>query len=114
VRRFESCWGRLFLAWPASAPWALPGAAGPPDPVRGFITGAFIGLGFQISEDILYGFQGASAHFGLNQGTLVGQTLVARGLAGLFSHTMFSAIYCAGLMWLLNRDGSDHRLRGSA
>jgi RsiW-degrading membrane proteinase PrsW (M82 family) len=81
-------------------------------PFDGFITGAFIGLGFQISEDILYGFQGATAQFGLNQGSLVGQTLLVRGLAGLFSHTMFSAIYCAGLMWLLNRDGSDHRLRG--
>jgi RsiW-degrading membrane proteinase PrsW (M82 family) len=81
-------------------------------PFDGFIVGAFIGLGFQISEDILYGFQGASAQFGLNQGTLVGQTLLLRGLAGLFSHTMFSAIYCAGLMWLLNRDGSHHRLRG--
>jgi RsiW-degrading membrane proteinase PrsW (M82 family) len=81
-------------------------------PFDGFITGAFIGLGFQISEDILYGFQGATAQFGLNQGSLVGQTLLVRGLAGLFSHTMFSAIYCAGLMWLLNRDGSGHRLRG--
>jgi RsiW-degrading membrane proteinase PrsW (M82 family) len=81
-------------------------------PFDGFIIGAFIGLGFQISEDILYGFQGATAQFGLNQGSLVGQVLLGRGLAGLFSHTMFSAIYCAGLMWLLNRDGSDHRLRG--
>jgi RsiW-degrading membrane proteinase PrsW (M82 family) len=81
-------------------------------PFDGFIVGAFIGLGFQISEDILYAFQGASAQFGSNQGTLVVQMLALRGGAGLFSHTMFSAIYCAGLMWLLNRDGSNHRLRG--
>jgi RsiW-degrading membrane proteinase PrsW (M82 family) len=60
-------------------------------PFDGFITGAFIGLGFQISEDILYGFQGASAHFGLNQGTLVGQTLVARGWPGC-SRTPCSAL----------------------
>jgi RsiW-degrading membrane proteinase PrsW (M82 family) len=81
-------------------------------PFDGFIVGAFIGLGFQISEDILYAFQGASAQFGSNQGSLVVQMLALRGAAGLFSHTMFSAIYCAGLMWLLNRDGSNHRLRG--
>jgi protease PrsW len=81
-------------------------------PFDGFIVGAFIGLGFQISEDILYAFQGASAQFGSNQAALVGQTLALRGASGLFSHTMFSAIYCAGLMWLLNRDGSNHRLRG--
>lgn len=81
-------------------------------PFDGFIVGAFIGLGFQISEDILYAFQGASAQFGSNQVTLVFQMLALRGAAGLFSHTMFSAIYCTGLMWLLNRDGSNHRLRG--
>jgi protease PrsW len=81
-------------------------------PFDGFIVGAFIGLGFQISEDILYAFQGASAQFGSNQGTLVVQMLALRGASGLFSHTMFSAIYCAGLMWLLNRDGSNHRARG--
>ncbi|WP_375484793.1 PrsW family intramembrane metalloprotease [uncultured Jatrophihabitans sp.] len=81
-------------------------------PFDGFILGAFIGLGFQISEDILYAFQSGSAQFGTNQ---VGQALhiiVLRAGSGFFSHAMYSAIYCAGLIWLLDRDGSHHRLRG--
>ncbi|MFG1646652.1 PrsW family intramembrane metalloprotease [Amycolatopsis sp. NPDC049252] len=69
----------------------------------GFIIGAFIGLGFQVFEDVLYVYNGAAQSFGANQiGTSL-QVFVSRGAAGIVSHALFSAIFCTGLMWVLGR-----------
>ncbi|MFI5592220.1 PrsW family intramembrane metalloprotease [Amycolatopsis sp. NPDC051758] len=69
----------------------------------GFLIGAFIGLGFQVFEDVLYVYNGAAQTFGANQiGTSL-QVFVIRGAAGIVSHALFSAIFCAGLMWVLGR-----------
>jgi RsiW-degrading membrane proteinase PrsW (M82 family) len=81
-------------------------------PFAGFVIGAFIGLGFQISEDILYAFESGAARFGSDQAGQAAAIFGARGIAGLFSHTLYSALYCAGLIWLLDRDGSGRRGRG--
>jgi RsiW-degrading membrane proteinase PrsW (M82 family) len=70
----------------------------------GFVAGAFIGLGFEISEDILYVFNGAAADFGTNQASSTIQIAVARAASGAVSHAMFTAFVCAGLMWILGRD----------
>jgi protease PrsW len=83
-------------------------------PFHGLILGAFIGLGFQIAEDMLYAFEAGFGQFGTNQAGQALQSVVQRGASGFFSHAMYSAIYCAGLIWLLNRDGSNHRARGLA
>lgn len=69
----------------------------------GFIIGAFIGLGFQVFEDVLYVYNGATQTFGANQlGTSL-QVFLARGASGIVSHALFSAIFCTGLMWVLGR-----------
>ncbi|WP_181783990.1 PrsW family intramembrane metalloprotease [Pseudonocardia pini] len=78
----------------------------------GLVIGAYSGLGLQIAEDILYVVNSAAGAHGTDQvGTAVG-ILTNRGYVGLFQHVLFSAVYCAGLVWLLGR-GSRHRLRGA-
>ncbi|MEU7789608.1 PrsW family intramembrane metalloprotease [Amycolatopsis sp. NPDC049159] len=69
----------------------------------GFIIGAFIGLGFQVFEDVLYVYNGAAQTFGANQlGTSL-QVFLIRGASGIVSHALFSALFCTGLMWVLGR-----------
>lgn len=79
----------------------------------GFLIGAFIGLGFQVSEDLLYVYNNASATFGAGQ---LGSSLyifVVRGFVGITSHALFSAIFCAGVMWILSRvPGERNVVRG--
>ncbi|SES44683.1 PrsW family intramembrane metalloprotease [Lentzea albida] len=69
----------------------------------GFIIGAFIGLGFQVFEDVLYVYNGAAQTFGTGQIVTSLQIFLVRGVAGIVSHALFSAIFCAGLMWVLGR-----------
>ena len=69
----------------------------------GFIIGAFIGLGFQVFEDVLYVYNGATQLYGVDQFGSSLQVFVIRGLTGIVSHALFSAIFCAGLMWALGR-----------
>ncbi|GID27941.1 PrsW family intramembrane metalloprotease [Paractinoplanes brasiliensis] len=79
----------------------------------GFIIGAFIGLGFQVSEDILYAYNNATSTFGENQLSSTLFVLVIRGFAGITSHALFSAVFCAGVMWILGRAaGERHVVRG--
>ncbi|MGW6932720.1 PrsW family intramembrane metalloprotease [Lentzea sp. NPDC054927] len=75
----------------------------------GFIIGAFIGLGFQVFEDVLYVYNGAAQSFGVDQIGSSLQIFLIRGAAGIVSHALFSAIFCAGLMWVL---GERKVLRG--
>ncbi|GIE99274.1 PrsW family intramembrane metalloprotease [Paractinoplanes rishiriensis] len=76
----------------------------------GFIIGAFIGLGFQVFEDILYAFNGAAAAFGVDQVGASIHIFLLRGLFGIVSHALFSAIFCAGLMWVLSRVPGERRV----
>ena len=78
----------------------------------GLIIGAYSGLGLQIAEDVVYVVNGAAGAHGVNQFATAWSVLTNRGYVGLFQHVLFSAIYCAGLVWLLGR-GSRHRLRGA-
>ena len=78
----------------------------------GFIIGAFIGLGFQVFEDVLYVYNGATQQYGVDQFGSSLQIFVVRGAAGIVSHALFSAIFCAGLMWVLGRSGERKVLRG--
>jgi RsiW-degrading membrane proteinase PrsW (M82 family) len=79
----------------------------------GFIIGAFIGLGFQVFEDVLYAYNGATQTFGVNQAGASLQIFLVRGLSGIVSHALFSAIFCAGLMWVLGRvPGERNVIRG--
>ena len=70
-------------------------------PFDGLILGAFVGLGFQISEDISYAWIGAADAFGD-----VGATwsmIVVRTLSSIPSHWMFTAVFGAGLVWFIGR-----------
>ncbi len=79
----------------------------------GFIIGAFIGLGFQVFEDILYVYNGATQLYGVDQLGSSLRVFVTRGAAGIVSHALFSAIFCAGLMWVLGRTPGERKvLRG--
>lgn len=77
----------------------------------GLIIGGFAGLGLQIAEDVLYVANGAAAAHGVDQVGAAVSTLYSRGIAGLTQHVLFSAVFCAGLMWLIGKE-KGHRLRG--
>ncbi|WP_250037809.1 PrsW family intramembrane metalloprotease [Paractinoplanes maris] len=76
----------------------------------GFIIGAFIGLGFQVSEDILYAYNNATASFGVGQLESSLFILALRGFVGITSHALFSAVFCAGVMWILGRAPGERRV----
>ncbi|MGV9713290.1 PrsW family intramembrane metalloprotease [Gordonia sp. NPDC003424] len=71
----------------------------------GFIVGAFCGLGFQVVEDVLYSFNIAGSHFGADAGDLGFNIALFRMLTGLSGHILFSAIFGAGIVYLLGRPG---------
>jgi protease PrsW len=76
----------------------------------GFILGAFIGLGFQIVEDITYAMTSAGTQFGANQiGASIG-TIILRMVSGVAAHILYSAIFCAGLVYLLGRPAEPRRV----
>jgi protease PrsW len=70
-------------------------------PFDGLILGAFVGLGFQISEDISYAFIGAANSFG-DVGAAWG-TIVVRTLSSIPSHWMYTGVFGAGLIWFIGR-----------
>jgi RsiW-degrading membrane proteinase PrsW (M82 family) len=70
-------------------------------PFDGLVVGALVGLGFQISEDVSYAFIGAANAFG-DVGA-AWTTIIARTLASIPSHWMFSGIFGAGLVWFIGR-----------
>ena len=76
----------------------------------GFILGAFIGLGFQIIEDITYAMTSAGTQFGANQiGASIG-TIVLRMVSGVAAHILYSAIFCAGLVYLIGRPAEPRKV----
>ena len=70
-------------------------------PFDGLILGAFVGLGFQISEDISYAWIGAANAFG--DVDAAWSTIVVRTIASIPSHWIYTAIFGAGLIWFLGR-----------
>ncbi len=70
-------------------------------PFDGLVVGALVGLGFQISEDISYAFLGAANSFGDLDAAWT--TIIARTIASIPSHWMFSGIFGAGLVWFVGR-----------
>jgi protease PrsW len=76
----------------------------------GFIMGAFIGLGFQIIEDITYAMTSAGTQFGANQvGASIG-TIILRMVSGVAAHILYSAIFCAGMVYLLGRPAEPRKV----
>jgi len=71
----------------------------------GFILGAFVGLGFQVFEDWMYGVGASGTAFGFDQVHNSITTFMTRGLlAGLVSHTLYTALVGAGIgAWVQSR-----------
>jgi protease PrsW len=76
----------------------------------GAILGAFIGLGFQIVEDIEYAMTSAGSQFGANQIGASIDTIMVRMVSGVAPHILYSAIFCAGLIYLLGRPAEPRRV----
>jgi RsiW-degrading membrane proteinase PrsW (M82 family) len=78
----------------------------------GMVYGALIGLGFQVVENVFYALNAVEM---ANNGDTVGPvvaTFFLRGfLAGLWSHTLFSALAGAGIAWFLVRTDKPRQLR---
>lgn len=72
--------------------------------VDGAVYGAFVGLGFQVVEDIIYAVNAVGINGRGDQVGPVIVTFVLRGfLAGLWSHTLFSALAGAGIAYYVVR-----------
>jgi RsiW-degrading membrane proteinase PrsW (M82 family) len=66
----------------------------------GFVYGAFVGLGFQVIEDIVYALNAvALAGHGDRVGPVIGTFLLRGFLGGLWSHTLFSALAGSGIAY---------------
>lgn len=75
----------------------------------GFVLGAFIGLGFQILEDIQYALTSSAAQFGANPVGNAMFTIVMRMTMGVAAHILYSAVFCAGLVYFLGRPAEPRR-----
>lgn len=79
----------------------------------GLVLGAFIGLGFQIFEDTLYAVNGAQEDFGADQVGHALSTVWLRVATGFVSHPLFTALCCAGLIYLIGTPAQPRQvLRG--
>jgi RsiW-degrading membrane proteinase PrsW (M82 family) len=116
-----SIWGKLFGGnwvqhWgpSASAPWSEEIAKGMGvllllaigrNHIRsafdGAILGAFVGVGFQVFEDVIYGINGAFSAFGQDEVAHSLQISVMRIAVGFLSHGFYSALVGAGLVFIL-------------
>ena len=76
----------------------------------GFILGAFIGLGFQIAEDLTYALGSAGNQFGADPVGNALSTIVFRIALGVASHALYSAVFCTGLVYALGRPAQPRRL----
>ncbi len=70
-------------------------------PRAALVTGAFIGLGFQLLEDDLYAVSGAQANFYADLPAAVLHTAFLRTVTGLISHPAYTAVFCVGLLYLI-------------
>jgi RsiW-degrading membrane proteinase PrsW (M82 family) len=79
----------------------------------GLLVGAFIGLGFELFEDMIYALNGAVSSIGVSQTQSVLQIVLIRGATGFFSHALYTALFCAGLVYLIGTPAQPvRRLRG--
>lgn len=72
-------------------------------PFDGLILGAFLGLGFQVVEDVGYALSTAGSAFGADQLQTSQATITLRAVVGVSSHWAYSAIVGAGLIYLIGR-----------
>ncbi len=76
----------------------------------GFILGAFLGLGFEIIEDISYGMNSGASRFGADQVEAALSTVILRVATGTAGHILYTALFCVGLVYLLGRPAEPRRV----
>jgi RsiW-degrading membrane proteinase PrsW (M82 family) len=70
----------------------------------GMVYGALIGLGFQVVENVFYAINAVElANSGDKVGPVIATFFLRGFLAGLWSHTLYSAIAGAGVAWFVVR-----------
>ena len=105
----ETAKGAIFVLLLGLAPVVIRTAA------DGLIVGAYVGLGFQILEDILYAQNSAYAAFGAHQADAVLSLFVLRAITGIPSHALYTALFGAGVIYALGTTAQPRRLgRGIA
>jgi RsiW-degrading membrane proteinase PrsW (M82 family) len=81
----------------------------------GLLLGAFIGLGFQVFEDTLYAVNAAFANFATDPVSGALGTVELRVATGFLSHPLYTALCCAGLVYLIGTPAQPRRIgRGLA
>jgi len=76
----------------------------------GLIVGAYTGLGFQVLEDMLYGQNAAARDFGADQVDSVLGSFVARAVTGIPSHALYTALFAAGMIYLIGTPAQPRRV----
>jgi RsiW-degrading membrane proteinase PrsW (M82 family) len=78
----------------------------------GFLLGAFVGLGFQVFEDVSYIVGAPDASFGSQQVADTLQVLVVRTVSGFWSHSLYTAVAGTGFGYFLEAKNRSfgHRL----
>jgi RsiW-degrading membrane proteinase PrsW (M82 family) len=105
----ETSKGAVFLLLLGLAPVVIRTVA------DGLIVGAYVGLGFQILEDLLYAQNEAFAQFGANQADAVLHIFLLRAVTGIPSHALYTALFAAGVIYVLGTPAQPRRLgRGAA
>lgn len=100
----ETAKGMVFLLLLGLAPFAIRTV------YDGLIVGAYVGLGFQVLEDMLYGQNAAYSNFGIDQVGAVMHTFVARSVSGVASHAMYTAIFAAGIIYVVGTRAQPRRV----
>ncbi len=77
----------------------------------GLVYGAMIGLGFQVVENIQYFLQAATASAGDELRAVVGMFFVRVGLAGAYSHTLFTGLMGFGFAYAVTQHQVPRRRR---
>jgi RsiW-degrading membrane proteinase PrsW (M82 family) len=100
----ETAKGAMFVLLLGLAPVVIRTAA------DGLIVGAYVGLGFQIIEDVLYAQNSAFAAFGAHQADAVLSLFVLRAITGIPSHALYTALFGAGVIYALGTTAQPRRL----
>lgn len=76
----------------------------------GFILGLLIGLGFQVLEDIQYAVFASAGSFGADAVASALTVVWLRMAGGVAGHFVYTAVFCAGLVYLLGRPAEPRRI----
>ncbi len=100
----ETAKGAIFLLLMGLAPVVIRTVS------DGLIVGAYVGLGFQILEDVLYAQNSAFAQFGAHQSDAVLGNFALRAITGIPSHALYTALFAAGLIYLIGTPAQPRRI----